>query len=143
MPFTPKNTKYRKQHKMVNKGVAQCGNKPVWGEFGLQAISRGQITEKQIEACRRTINRNIKRQGKLFIRVMADKPFTSKPVEVKMGKGKGALSYWGMYIQPGKIIYETKGIDAKLAHMALMKCRSKLPFKVRVVSKNTDIKETV
>lgn len=141
MPHIPKNTKYRKQHKMVNTGIARCGNIPVFGEYGLQALTRAQITEKQIEAGRRTINRNIKKQGKLYIRVMADKPFTKKPNEVKMGKGKGSLDYWAMYIQPGKIIYEIANVSEEIATHSLMKCASKMPFKVKVVKKLNDIKE--
>jgi large subunit ribosomal protein L16 len=141
MPFSPKNTKYRKQHKMKNTGIAQCGHVPVWGEWGLQAITRGRLTDKQIEAGRRTINRNIKHQGKLFIRVMADKPFTDKGPEVKMGKGKGAFSYWGLYVQPGKIIYEIQGTSEALARFSLLKCATKMPFKVKVVQRPNDIKD--
>jgi large subunit ribosomal protein L16 len=136
----PKRTKYRKQQKMVNKGVAHCGHVISFGTIGLQAVTRGRLTEKQIEAARRAINRHIKRTGKMFIRVFADKPFTTKPLEVKMGRGKGNIDYWAMNIQPGKVIYELEGVPPKLARVALTRGAAKLPFRSVVIEKRNDIK---
>lgn len=137
----PKKTKYRKQQKNVNRGVAYCGEQVSFGEIGLQALTRGRLTERQIESGRRAVNRHIKRAGKMYIRVLADKPFTIKPLEVKMGKGKGSVDYWAINIQPGKVIYELSGVPKDLATRALILGSAKLPFKSKVIEKRNDIKE--
>ncbi|MCX2957831.1 MAG: 50S ribosomal protein L16, partial [Serratia symbiotica] len=104
----PKRTKFRKMHKGRNRGLA-VGTDISFGTFGLKAIDRGRITSRQIESARRAITRSIKRQGKLWIRIFPDKPITQKPLEVRMGKGKGNVEYWVALVQPGKIIYELDG----------------------------------
>ena len=109
----PKRTKFRKQFKGRNRGLAQVGNKVSFGEFGLKAIGRGRITARQIEAARRAMNRHVKRGGKIWIRIFPDKPITKKPLEVRMGKGKGAVEYWVAQIQPGRMLYEMEGVDER------------------------------
>lgn len=128
----PKRTKYRKLQKGRNRGIATRGNSVSFGEFGLKAISRGVITARQIEAARRVVSRHVKRGGRMWIRVFADKPFTKKPLEVRQGKGKGAVDHWGMNIEPGRMIFEIEGIDEKLAREALQLASAKLPFKTEV-----------
>ena len=107
----PKRTKFRKMHKGRNRGLALRGNKVSFGEFGLKATDRGRLTARQIEAARRTMTRHIKRGGKIWIRVFPDKPITGKPLEVRMGKGKGNVEYWVALIQPGKVLYEVEGVS--------------------------------
>ena len=102
----PKRTKFRKQHKGRNRGLALRGSKVSFGEFGLKAIGRGRLTARQIESARRAMTRHIKRGGKIWIRVFPDKPITNKPLEVRMGKGKGSVEYWVAQIQPGRVLYE-------------------------------------
>ncbi|MEW7976116.1 MAG: 50S ribosomal protein L16 [Candidatus Sedimenticola endophacoides] len=125
----PKRTKFRKQHKGRNRGLADRGSKVSFGEFGLQAVGRGQITSRQIEAGRRTITRHIKRGGKVWIRVFPDKPITSKPLEVRQGKGKGNVEYWVCLVQPGRMLYEIEGVSERLAREAFELAAAKLPFK--------------
>lgn len=125
----PKRTKFRKQHKGRNRGLANRGSKVSFGEFGLQAVGRGQITSRQIEAGRRTIPRHIKRGGKVWIRVFPDKPITSKPLEVRQGKGKGNVEYWVCLVQPGRMLYEIEGVSERLAREAFELAAAKLPFK--------------
>ncbi|MEJ1296751.1 MAG: 50S ribosomal protein L16 [Candidatus Sedimenticola sp. (ex Thyasira tokunagai)] len=125
----PKRTKFRKQMKGRNRGLAERGGKVSFGEFGLQAIGRGRLTSRQIEAARRTITRQVKRGGKLWIRVFPDKPITSKPLEVRQGKGKGNVEYWVAQIQPGRMLYEIEGIDEETAREAFTLAAAKLPFK--------------
>ena len=125
----PKRTKYRKQMKGRNRGLAQTGNKVSFGEFGLQAVDRGQLTSRQIEAARRTITRHVKRGGKLWIRAFPDKPITKKPLEVRQGKGKGNVEYWVALIQPGRMLYEIEGVSEELAREAFKLAAAKLPFK--------------
>src|SRR5690554_5610038 len=105
----PKRTKFRKVHKGRNRGLAQAGNKISFGTFGLKSVERGRMTARQIEAARRAMTRHIKRQGKIWIRVFPDKPITQKPLEVRMGKGKGSVEYWVAQIQPGRVLYEIDG----------------------------------
>ena len=102
----PKKTKYRKQQKGRNRGLALRGSRVSFGEFGLKAVGRGRMTARQIEAGRRAMTRRVKRGGKIWIRVFPDKPITKKPLEVRQGKGKGAVEYWVGLIQPGRMIYE-------------------------------------
>ncbi len=123
----PKRTKFRKMHKGRNRGLAERGSKVSFGEFGLKATSRGRITSRQIEAARRTITRTVKRGGKLYIRVFPDKPITKKPLEVRMGKGKGSVEYWVAQVQPGSMLYEIEGVSEEMAREAFKLAAAKLP----------------
>ncbi len=123
----PKRTKFRKMHKGRNRGLAERGSKVSFGEFGLKATSRGRITSRQIEAARRTITRTVKRGGKLYIRVFPDKPITKKPLEVRMGKGKGSVEYWVAQVQPGSMLYEIEGVPEEMAREAFKLAAAKLP----------------
>jgi large subunit ribosomal protein L16 len=131
----PKRTKFRKQMKGRNRGLAQSGNKVSFGEFGLKATGRGRITARQIEAARRTITRTVKRGGKLWIRVFPDKPSSKKPLEVRMGKGKGNVEYWVAQIQPGRMLYEIEGVDEELAREAFALAAAKLPVQTTFVKR--------
>ena len=124
----PKRTKFRKQHKGRNRGLAVSGSSVSFGEFGLKATDRGRLTSRQIEAARRTITRRVKRGGKLWIRVFPDKPITKKPLEVRMGSGKGNVEYWVAQIQPGRMLYEIEGVTEELAREAFALAAAKLPF---------------
>lgn len=126
----PKRTKYRKQMKGRNRGLAFRGSKVSFGEFGLKAVERGRLTARQIEAARRAMTRHIKRGGKIWIRVFPDKPITQKPLEVRQGKGKGNVEYWVAQVQPGKILFEMEGVSRELAEEAFNLAKAKLPFKV-------------
>jgi large subunit ribosomal protein L16 len=126
----PKRTKYKKQQKGRNRGLANRGNKISFGEFGLKAVERGRMTSRQIEAARRAMTRHIKRGGKIWIRVFPDKPITKKPLEVRQGKGKGNVEYWVALIQPGKVLFEMEGVSRELAMEAFTLASRKLPFKV-------------
>ncbi len=125
----PKRTKFRKQFKGRNRGLAVSGSSVSFGEFGLKAADRGRMTARQIEAARRTITRRVKRGGKLWIRVFPDKPITKKPLEVRQGKGKGNVEYWVAQIQPGRMLYEIEGVTEELAREAFKLASAKLPFK--------------
>jgi len=122
----PKRTKFRKQQKGRNRGLAQVGNRVSFGEYGLKATTRGFVTARQIEAARRAITRYVKRGGKLWIRVFPDKPVTKKPVEVRMGKGKGNVEYWVAPIQPGRVMYEIQGVTEEQAREAFRLAAAKL-----------------
>lgn len=123
----PKRTKFRKMHTGRNRGLATTGNKVSFGEFGLKATGRGRLTSRQIESARRTISRQVKRGGKLYIRVFPDKPITKKPLEVRMGKGKGNVEYWVALIQPGRMLYEIEGVSEEAAREAFRLAAAKLP----------------
>ncbi len=125
----PKRTKYRKQQKGRNTGLALRGNKVSFGEYGLKAIDRGRITARQIEAARRAITRHVRRGGKLWIRIFPDKPITKKPLEVRMGKGKGSVEYWVAEVKPGMVLYEIEGIPEDVAREAFRLAAAKLPVK--------------
>jgi len=129
----PSRTKYRKQQKGRNTGIATRGNKVSFGEYGLKAIGRGRLTARQLEAARRTLSRHIKRGGRVWIRVFPDKPISRKPAEVRMGNGKGNPEYFVCEIQPGKIIFEMDGVDAALAKEAFALAAAKLPFRTAAV----------
>ena len=129
----PARTKYRKQQKGRNTGVATRGNKVSFGEYGLKAVGRGRLTARQLEAARRALSRHIKRGGRVWIRVFPDKPISQKPAEVRMGNVKGNPEYFVCEIQPGKIIYEMDGVDAAIAKQAFALASAKLPFKTIVV----------
>ena len=131
----PKRTKFRKTHKGRNRGLANTGNEVSFGTFGLKATSRGQLTARQIEAARRAMTRHVKRQGKIWIRVFPDKPITEKPLEVRMGKGKGNVEYWVCPIQPGKVLYEMDGVPEALAREAFAMAAAKLSVQTTFVIK--------
>ena len=131
----PTRLKYRKQQKGRNTGIATRGNKVSFGEFGLKAVGRGRLTARQIEAARRTMTRHIKRGGRIWIRVFPDKPITEKPLEVRMGKGKGNVEYWVALIQPGKVLYEMDGVSEEIARQAFALAAAKLPMKTTFVTK--------
>jgi large subunit ribosomal protein L16 len=123
----PKRTKFRKQQKGRNRGLAQTGSSVSFGDYGLKAVGRGRLTSRQIEAARRTITRKVKRGGQLWIRVFPDKPISKKPLEVRMGKGKGNVEYWVALIQPGRMLYEIEGVSEELAREAFALAAAKLP----------------
>ena len=131
----PKRTKFRKQQKGRNRGLAQTGNKVSFGEYGLKAVERGRITSRQIEAARRAMTRHVKRGGKIWIRVFPDKPITEKPLEVRQGKGKGNVEYWVAQIQPGRMLYEMQGVTEELAREAFGLAAAKLPLKTTFVTR--------
>jgi len=131
----PKRTKFRKQQKGRNRGLAQVGNRVSFGEFGLQATSRGFVSARQIESARRAITRHVKRGGKLWIRVFPDKPITKKPVEVRMGKGKGNVEYWVAPVQPGRMLYEIQGVNEQVAREAFRRASAKLSVRTTFVSR--------
>ena len=122
-------------HKGSNRGLALRGSKVSFGEFGLKAVGRGRMTARQIEAGRRAMTRRIRRGGKIWIRVFPDKPITSKPLEVRQGKGKGNVEYWVALIQPGKVLYEMQGVPEDVAREALSLAAAKLPFKTVFVKR--------
>jgi len=129
----PKRTKFRKQQKGRNRGLALSGSKVSFGEFALKSTTRGQLTARQIEAARRTITRKVKRGGKLWIRVFPDVPITKKPIEVRQGKGKGNVEYWVAKIQPGRVIYEIEGVTEEMAREAFKLAAAKLPVRTTFV----------
>lgn len=131
----PKRTKFRKQHKGRNRGLAQRGSSVSFGEYGLKAVGRGRITARQIEAGRRAITRHVKRGGKIWIRIFPDKPITEKPLEVRMGKGKGSVEYWVAQIQPGKVLYEIEGVSEELAREAFDLAAQKMPVATTFVKR--------
>jgi large subunit ribosomal protein L16 len=123
----PKRTKYRKQQKGRNRGLALRGSRVSFGEYGLKCTGRGRLTARQIEAARRAITRHVKRGGRLWIRVFPDKPISKKPLEVRMGKGKGNPEYWVALVQPGMVLYEIQGVNESLARQAFKLASAKLP----------------
>ena len=131
----PKKTKFRKLQKGRNRGLADRGNRVNFGEFGLKAIGRGRITARQIEAGRRALTRHARRGGKVWIRVFPDKPITKKPLEVRQGKGKGAVEYWVALVQPGRVLYEMEGVAEDVARRALALAGAKLPFQTVFVKR--------
>ena len=131
----PKNTKYRKQHKGRNTGLALRGSAVSFGDFGLKATSRGDLTARQIEAARRCITRTVKRGARVWIRVFPDKPISKKPLEVRMGSGKGALDHYVAKIQAGKILFEMDGVTEDIAKEAMRLAAYKLPVKTKFVAK--------
>ena len=131
----PKRTKFRKQFRGKNRGIATTGNKVSFGEFGLKALERGEITSRQIESARRAISRHVKRGGKIWIRIFPDTPITQKPLEVRMGKGKGSVEYWVAKIQPGKVLYEIEGVTEDIAREAFSLASAKLPVKTTFVTR--------
>ena len=136
MPLMPKRVKYRKVQRGSRKGLANSGNKVSYGEFGLQALERGWISGVQIEACRVAANRQMKRKGKLYIRIFPSKPITKKPLEVRMGKGKGGVDQWVAVVKPGTMLFEIEGVSESLAKECLRLAATKLPIKARFVHRN-------
>lgn len=134
--LSPKKVKYRKQQKGRMRGTARRGSTLNFGEFGLQAVECGTISSKQIEAARIAMTRHVKRGGKMWIRIFPDKPFTKKPAEVRMGKGKGAPEGWVAVIRPGRILYEMEGIPRELAREALRLAAHKLAVKTRFIERS-------
>ena len=128
----PKRTKYRKQQKGRNRGIAYKGSSVDFGSFGLKAMTRGRITNRQIEAARIAMTRHMKREGKVWIRIFPDKPITSKPAEVRMGKGKGALDHWVAQVKPGRIMFELDGVSETVAREALRLAAQKLPVLTKI-----------
>ena len=124
----PKRMKFRKMIKGRNRGLVHRGSKISFGEYGLKATGRGRITARQIEAGRRAITRHVKRGGKIWIRVFPDKPISKKPLEVRMGKGKGSVEYWVAQIQPGRVLYEIEGVSEELAREAFELAAQKMPL---------------
>lgn len=131
----PKRTKFRKQFKGRNRGLAHRGSTVAFGDFGLKSLERGRLTARQIEAARRAMTRFIKRGGKVWIRVFPDKPITQKPLEVRQGKGKGNVEYWAALVQPGKILYEMDGVTEEVAREAFKLAAAKLPLATVVVTR--------
>jgi large subunit ribosomal protein L16 len=131
----PKRTKFRKQHKGRNRGLAIVGNRVSFGEYGLKATTRGRVTARQIEAARRAMTRHVKRGGKIWIRIFPDKPVTKKPLEVRQGKGKGNVEYWVAQIQPGRMLYEMEGVEEGMAREALRLAAAKLPIRTVFVTR--------
>ena len=131
----PKKTKFRKQQKGRNRGLATRANKVSFGEFGLKATGRGRLTARQIEAARIAINRTVKRGGKLYIRVFPDKPISKKPLETRMGKGKGNVEYWVAQVQPGRMLYEMEGVGEDVAREAFRLAAAKLPIPTTFVTR--------
>jgi large subunit ribosomal protein L16 len=131
----PKRTKFRKQHKGKNRGLAQSGNSVAFGEFGLKATQRARLTARQIEAARRAMTRFVKRGGKIWIRVFPDVPISKKPLEVRMGNGKGNVEYWVCKIQPGRVLYEMEGVTEDVAREAFRLAAAKLPVTTTFVTR--------
>jgi large subunit ribosomal protein L16 len=131
----PKRTKYRKQFKGRNRGVATRGTKVSYGEYGLKTLEHGAITARQLEAARRAMSRHIKRGGKVWIRIFPDKPITKKPLEVRQGSGKGNVEFWVALVQPGRMMFEIEGVTEDLAREALGLAAAKLPVKTAFVAR--------
>jgi large subunit ribosomal protein L16 len=131
----PKRTKFRKQHKGRNRGMAHRGSEVSFGEYGLKATGRARLTARQIEAARRAMTRHIKRGGKIWIRIFPDKPVSKKPLEVRMGSGKGNVEYWVAQIQPGRMLYEMEGVPEDVAREAFRLAAAKLPVTTTFVTR--------
>ena len=136
MAMLPKRVKFRKSHRGSRSGNAQTGTTVAFGEFGLQAIGRGWIKNNQIEACRVAITRNLKRKGKVFIRIFPHKPVTARPPETRMGKGKGAPEFWVAVVRPGNMLFETAGVPESLARESFRLAAQKLGIRCRFVRRN-------
>jgi large subunit ribosomal protein L16 len=133
MPLMPKRVKFRKTHRGSRAGNAQRGTKVSFGEFGLQSLGRGWVTNRQIEACRVSINRHLKRKGKVWIRVFPHKPVTARPPETRMGKGKGPVEHWVAVVRPGAMLFEVAGVSESSAKDAMRRASNKLGIRCRFV----------
>jgi large subunit ribosomal protein L16 len=131
----PKRVKFRKSQRGRMAGKAKRGSSVAFGDFGLKALEPHWITSRQIEACRVSLSRKMKRDGKVWIRIFPDKPVSKKPLETRMGKGKGAPEFWVCVVKPGRVLFEVSGVSKELAHEALKSCGYKLPIKTKVVSR--------
>src|SRR5258705_1689250 len=131
----PKRSKHRKMQKGRMKGDAKRGTTIAFGSYGLKALAQHWITDRQIEAARQALTREMKREGNVWIRIFPDKPITRKPAEVRMGKGKGNLEFWASVVRPGRILFEVDGVDEKTAFASLMLAAGKLPIKTRIVKR--------
>jgi large subunit ribosomal protein L16 len=131
----PKRTKFRKQFKGRNRGLAQRGNSVAFGEYGLKTLERGQLTAREIESARRAMTRFVKRGGNMWIRIFPDKPITKKPLEVRQGKGKGNVEYWVAQVQPGRMLYEIAGVTEEVAREAFKLASAKLSVKTSVIKR--------
>lgn len=131
----PKRVKYRKSQRGRRTGKAYRGSSVAFGDFGLKAMEPAWITSRQIEACRVALTRKMKRDGKVWIRIFPDKPVSKKPLETRMGKGKGAPEFWVAVVKPGRILFEVSGVTREMANDALQLCSHKLPIKTKVVSR--------
>lgn len=136
MPLMPKRVKFRKAQRGSRAGMATAGHSLEFGEYGLKALERAWITNKQIEACRVAINRNMKRHGKMWIRIFPDKPVTKKPLETRMGKGKGAVEEWVAVVKPGRVLFEVDGITEAEAREALRLAATKLPIHTQFIRRH-------
>ncbi|MCU0331745.1 MAG: 50S ribosomal protein L16 [Ignavibacteriaceae bacterium] len=131
----PKRVKFRKAHRGRRKGYAKRGSSVAFGDFGLKSLEPAWITSRQIEACRVALSRKMKRDGRVWIRIFPDKPVSKKPLETRMGKGKGAPEFWVAVVKPGRILFEVSGVTREMANEALQLCSHKLPIKTKVVSR--------
>lgn len=131
----PKRVKFRKAHRGRRKGNAKRGSSVAFGDFGLKSLEPAWITSRQIEACRVALSRKMKRDGRVWIRIFPDKPVSKKPLETRMGKGKGAPEFWVAVVKPGRILFEVSGVSREIADEALQLCSHKLPIKTKVVSR--------
>ena len=135
MPLMPKKTKFRKQQKGSCRGLSKGGNFVHFGDFGMQALERGRLSDRQIEAMRIAINRYFQRKGRVWIRIFPDKPITKKPAEVRMGKGKGNVDHWSATIRPGRILFEVGDVPKDVAQNALRRAAAKIGLKTRFVER--------
>jgi large subunit ribosomal protein L16 len=133
--LSPKRTKFRKRQRGKNRGIAWRGSDVSFGDFGLQAIERAHLTARQIEASRMAIQRHVKRSGKLWIRIFPDRPFTKKPLEVRMGSGKGAVEGWVAAVKPGRVLFEIEGVTEEQARAAFRLAAAKLPIQTRFLTR--------
>jgi large subunit ribosomal protein L16 len=133
--LSPKRTKYRKMQRGKNRGVAWRGSDVSFGDFGLQAVERAHLTARQIEASRMAIQRHVKRAGKLWIRIFPDRPFTKKPLEVRMGSGKGAVEGWVAAVKPGRVLFEIEGVSEEQARLAFKLAAAQLPIHTRFLAR--------
>ena len=131
----PKRVKFRKAHRGRRKGYAKRGSSVAFGDFGLKSLEPAWVTSRQIEACRVALSRKMKRDGRVWIRIFPDKPVSKKPLETRMGKGKGAPEFWVAVVKPGRILFEVSGVTREVANDALQLCSHKLPIKTKVVSR--------
>jgi large subunit ribosomal protein L16 len=136
MPLMPKRTKFRKSHRGSRSGNAQRGTTVAFGDFGLQTLDRGWMTNRQIEACRIAINRSLKRKGKVWIRIFPHKSITARPPETRMGKGKGAVDGWVAVVRPGNILFEVGGVTESAAKEAMRLASYKLGLRTRLIARN-------
>jgi large subunit ribosomal protein L16 len=133
--LTPKRTKFRKSHKGHLAGMAKGGNEVSFGDFGMQVMEPGWITARQIEAARVAISRQVKKLGKIYVRIFPDHPFTKKPAETRMGTGKGGVEGWVAVVKPGRVIFEVEGVTEDIARTAFTRAHHKLPIKTRLISR--------